>query len=123
MTQITQADRDRAAKFRRGVGGKYARDVEEMAHEFAAHRIEAEQQTQWQPIETAPKDGTPFVAGRFTGEGKNHDGRQQVDRWHSRSRGDSYDGLGKFNTQFWPATHWQPLPPAPTTIEEQGAPA
>ena len=77
---------------------------------------------QWQPIETAPKDGAPFVAGRFTGEGKNHDGLQQVDRWHSKSRGDSYDGLGKFNTQFWPATHWMPLLAPPAAIRAGGQP-
>jgi len=68
---------------------------------------------QWQPIETAPKDGSPFVAGRFTGEKRNHDGLIQVDRWHDRTKGDSYNGLGKFNHQFWPATHWMPLPSAP----------
>lgn len=57
--------------------------------------------------------GSPFVAGRFTGEKRNHDGLIQVDRWHDRTKGDSYNGLGKFNHQFWPATHWMPLPSAP----------
>lgn len=67
----------------------------------------------WQPIETAPKDGRLFLAGRFTGEKKNHDGLMSVDRWHKKSRGDSYDGLGHFNAQFWPATHWMELPEPP----------
>lgn len=70
-------------------------------------------QQEWQPIETAPKDGRRFLAGRFTGKKVNHDGLVQVDRWHNRERGDSYDGLGKFNSTYWPATHWMPLLPAP----------
>ncbi len=70
-------------------------------------------QSDWQSIETAPKDGRRFIAGRFTGTKLSHDGLIQIDRWHDRARGDSYTGLGKFNSQFWPATHWMPLPTPP----------
>lgn len=37
---VEQVDKDRAEKFRRGQGGKYDRDVSDMAEEFARHRIE-----------------------------------------------------------------------------------
>ena len=70
---------------------------------------------EWQPIGTVPKDGTKFLVGRFTGDGKNRDGYMAVDFWHSSDRGDCYNGLGKFNAQYWPATHWMPLPKAPTS--------
>ncbi|WP_082430767.1 DUF551 domain-containing protein [Novosphingobium sp. KN65.2] len=72
--------------------------------------------SEWQPIETAPKDGRCIIVGRFTGKKNNHDGLVQVDRWHNRERGDSYNGFGKFNNQFWPATHWMPLPAPPETL-------
>ena len=64
----------------------------------------------WQPIESAPKDGTEFIVGRFTGQRKNHDGHMMVDRWHSYAHGDTYDGFAHFNNRYWPATHWAPLP-------------
>lgn len=67
----------------------------------------------WRHIGTIPQDGTRVLVGRFTGEQTNHDGLVQVDYWHSREKGQSYDGLGKFNKQFWPATHWAPIPTAP----------
>lgn len=68
----------------------------------------------WQPIETAPKDGTQFIAGRFVRDPKDkRNGRIRVDYWHSRAAGDGYDGLGNFNAAYWPATHWMPLPTPP----------
>lgn len=69
----------------------------------------------WQPIETIPTDGTKVLAGRFTGNPKaDQEGRQAVDFWHNRAK-HGYDGLGQFNSHFWPATHWmpRPTPPAP----------
>jgi hypothetical protein len=79
-----------------------------------------EQEAGWQSIETAPKDGTKFLAARFVGpkERKPHS-YMAVDRWHSRERGDNWDGLGRFNAQFWPATHWMPLPPPPASQEQE----
>lgn len=67
----------------------------------------------WQPIDTAPKDGTKVLLGRFVlncPEGKN--GRMAVDFWHTVNP-HGYEGWGKFNTRYWPATHWQPLPTPP----------
>lgn len=69
---------------------------------------------EWQPIETAPKDMTEFLAGRFTGNSNElHEGRIRVDWWRSRNGGDEYDGPGEFNARHWPATHWMPLPGPP----------
>lgn len=70
----------------------------------------------WQPIATAPRDGTKFLAGRFVKKGS-HNNLMAVDRWHARERGDDWDGPGKFNTHYWPATHWQPLPAPPLPTE------
>lgn len=67
----------------------------------------------WLPIESAPRDGTPLLLGRFTGELKAaHEGRVRVDHWHERGL-HGFEGWGYFNPRFWPATHWQPLPPPP----------
>lgn len=72
--------------------------------------------SEWQPIETAPRDGTFFVAARFVkGCRFVRYGYAKVDRWHGRdiNRNDTYTGLGHFNAQMWPATHWAPLPNKP----------
>lgn len=66
----------------------------------------------WQPIESAPRDGTRILVARFTGEKANHDGLVECDYWHNR-RKHGYDGWGRFNQQFWPATHWMPISAPP----------
>lgn len=67
----------------------------------------------WQPIESAPKDGTTILA--WDGD------LQAVVRWCSCKqewlvlRADDNDG----EAIFWEKlTHWLPLPPRPTTTEE-----
>jgi hypothetical protein len=67
---------------------------------------------QWQPIETAPKDGEKVLVGRFK-RGCPWNGRIAVD-WYRRP-GDNagFIGWGRFNPQNWPATHWMPLPSPP----------
>lgn len=76
----------------------------------------------WQPIESVPRDGTWFVAARFV-KGCRHAryGYAMVDRWHGReiNKDDSYTGLGRFNKEYWPATHWMPLPPPPVSEGEK----
>ena len=55
---------------------------------------------EWRPVETAPKDGTTVLLGRFADEPKSAHGYIMVD-WYR-------DGM-----TYWPPTHWMPLPPAP----------
>lgn len=71
---------------------------------------------EWQPIETAPKDGTAILAySRQAGlEGKllrSHG--VKVTWWRTDRARDGFTGWGEFNDQFWPATHWTPLPEPP----------
>jgi len=67
--------------------------------------------TDWQPIETAPRDGTPVLLGRFHA-GDPCDGRISVDWWRSGGKY-GFVGFGEFNAHYWPATHWMPLPDPP----------
>jgi hypothetical protein len=61
-------------------------------------------QTQWQPIETAPKDGTPVLCyARIA-----HGGVSIVMRWDGE---DWYESLA-FSCLLRP-THWMPLPKPP----------
>lgn len=76
--------------------------------------LEAGKADEWLPIETAPKDGTKLLLGRFT-NGKDeidHNGYMVVDHWRSPPQHD-FTGWGKFNMQYWPATHWRHLPAPP----------
>lgn len=73
-------------------------------------------ETGWRDIASVPKDGTWFVAARFV-QGCKHVryGYAKVDRWHGHeiNPDDRYEGMGHFNQDYWPATHWCPLPTPP----------
>ena len=72
------------------------------AKEAEAYAAELEQRTKWQPIETAPKDGTPVLLWGPWGE---------VGMWcysHPIGWNDGYEAL------MHTPTHWMPLPEAPT---------
>ena len=77
---------------------------------------------EWQPIETAPKDGTKIILGRFV---KNcQEGRSphvEIDFWH-RLPVVGYEGFGKFNDKYWPPTHWMPLPAPPSNAGNERTP-
>jgi hypothetical protein len=66
---------------------------------------------EWQPIETAPRDGTHVLGYE--------DGEMTVIHWSDHPPTSSYKG-GYWNNiycndgEWWP-THWMPLPPPPTT--------
>lgn len=66
---------------------------------------------EWQPIETVPKDGRKVVLGRFVKQCPHgHAGRIEIDKWRG---GNPWLGFGRFNEQYWPPTHWMPLPDPP----------
>ena len=69
--------------------------------------------SEWQPIETAPKDGTKVLAAHFGDKSSNWYGRMAVDFYHDAAAGDAFTGWGAFNSRHWPATHWMPLPEPP----------
>ena len=79
---------------------------------------------EWQPIETAPKDGKWFVTARFKGDDpeyevgcydptKFHQYDERPDGLFERREIEIYEWRG-FNN-FSRATHWAPLPPPPET--------
>lgn len=78
----------------------------------------------WQPIETAPRDGTPFLAwcDAWQGEINGIEYRKFAAVISGKPGSSDRDG----NKVWWPgdgdayavwvrATHWQPLPTPPTT--------
>lgn len=77
----------------------------------------------WEPIETAPKDGTEiFVWGSLEAcaHARPHIGCEDIERvfWYSE-----YESWCVFSTQCegWvpEPTHWQPLPPPPEMIADE----
>lgn len=75
----------------------------------------------WQPIETAPKDGTVFIAGYGGGEYlsytyeaytvpcRGHEWLENVS-WYDLS---DCDRDGDYSSPYPPFTHWMPLPSPP----------
>ena len=68
----------------------------------------------WQPIETAPKDGTRILvyAAKLGHDIRPSRHGLHVDFWHDKDIF-NFEGWGHFNPQYFPATHWHPLPPNP----------
>ncbi len=64
--------------------------------------------SKWQPIETAPKDGTPVLLCD-AGYGQMDVGVWEVDRWCMYDSG----GAELYTSYFY--THWMKLPRAPSS--------
>lgn len=77
---------------------------------------EAAQRTQWQPIETAPKDGTAILiaVGHLVGEARfvEDEGSELGWWWANEGPGDYH--ADKIELRQGQPTHWMPLPAAPT---------
>jgi len=66
----------------------------------------------WQPIETAPKDGTHLIVSNESVVWCNV-------KWVKRPRaGERWEHFALGALRFNP-THWMPLPPAPDTAKEE----
>lgn len=108
------------AKERRGKGWLRSADnleasaylIETLAAEVARHRQQAERGEIWRPIETAPKDGTWFLAYESDSECAAH----YACKFYGE---DDYLGImwssacGQYVTSRPEPEFWQPLPPAP----------
>ena len=68
---------------------------------------DATPQAQWQPISTAPKDGTDILLRG----GKNSGRWIRTAYWAKRTEHWCVDMVG--GQSFTEPTHWMPLPPAP----------
>lgn len=72
--------------------------------------------TDWQPIETAPKDGTRILLlGKEYGEPKVSIGAYQDNKVWSDESSTTDDGYGWYGHDNWSPTptHWMPLPEPP----------
>jgi Protein of unknown function (DUF551) len=70
----------------------------------------------WQPRDTAPKDGSKFLA--FTADfehGVRFNERVQEARWTGKTPDDPLGYIASSNGQI--VTHWMPLPAAPTSSQ------
>jgi hypothetical protein len=86
--------------------------VERKPLEFAALVRELEglrQSHRWHPIETAPKDGTDILAVAV----RNGEPYFKITWWRQAKDKRGFTGWGEFNDEFYPATHWMPLPNPP----------
>lgn len=66
---------------------------------------------EWKPIETAPKDGTPFLCFRPDALGHGFSDQSGIDVLWWENGDWTYDGDGRVTVD--PPTHWMPLPAPP----------
>lgn len=64
---------------------------------------------QWQPISTAPRDGTRILTFGL----KEGQPRQCITWWRRGQDAKGYIGWGEWHPELWPPTHWMPLPALP----------
>jgi len=69
----------------------------------------------WQPIETAPKDGTDIIVYRPKFDG-DYIPQVGVDWWMLPSKTGFYSECWAKSRKDCPPTHWQPLPKPPVTL-------
>ncbi len=60
----------------------------------------------WRTIDSAPKDGTPFLVWR-----ESNNTVCQVQHFDAFGRDDQV--IEPYSGKFWKATHWMPLPSPP----------
>jgi hypothetical protein len=101
-------------------GSKPCSVICEYCERSAKDALEAAERARWQPIETAPKDGTPILVIRA-----GDDDPMEIAEWcvrehaHFEERPDGlYERVQDPPSEFWNgnahrATHWQPLPSHP----------
>lgn len=79
--------------------------------------------SEWQPIETAPKDQTVIVFRPTMWGGKGHIGkaRWETDKYLKKPKpfwSSSEGWIGKTEDRHHPPTHWMPLPEPPETSHD-----
>ena len=110
MVEVTQGDYDIADAANRewgaAINGPHVAVLAAAMAREAAERAVVE----WQPIETAPRDGTPILAIlKVTNNKTNFAWHEPNVIWATDDESDWYRGWG-----FDDYTHWMPLPPPPT---------
>jgi hypothetical protein len=73
--------------------------------------------SKWQPIETAPRDGTPFLCFTPDDDFSSQTGIDLI--WYEPSI-KTYTMDGDNEVPFAGITHWMPLPEPPVTRQELG---
>lgn len=63
---------------------------------------------EWQPIETAPRDGTELLVSGFEFD------EPREGRWVCCAEYVNREWVEKSGLSLYPPTHWMPLPPPPS---------
>jgi hypothetical protein len=72
--------------------------------------------TGWQPIETAPKDGSDVLLGRTKDDGDRYEYPVRIGRWSNAVQ--RWIGVTA-NGRITQPSHWMPLPPPPANGGER----
>ncbi|MBX3583603.1 MAG: hypothetical protein KF810_17085 [Rhizobiaceae bacterium] len=124
MPDYKEKAQEIAARWRGPVGGVLYGDILTALRE--AHEAgRREEREGWQPIETAPKDGTPIWLG-------SEHGSMRVGLWEGGAQHENHGTVGGGWRDFyriecdgqrdtlWPVVWWHPLPSPPAILSEQG---
>lgn len=72
----------------------------------------------WQPIDTAPRDGTDVLVLLHPEIAVRHGAKMEICHYEDRPLlGETWTAQNRgFSTELAGATHWQPLPPPPEDV-------
>lgn len=89
---------------------------------FEKKNREMQRERSWQPIESAPRDGTEIlVTGLDNGTGPTR--HTLMARWEKCPHfGDHFTDRSSGSTALEYLTHWMPLPPSPENVQGDGSP-
>lgn len=75
----------------------------------------------WQPIETAPTDGSEIICWPAIRRKVNGVTPSAVGAWLNTRGGPCWVDMSVgHHNGFWKPTHWTPLPPPPTKADSEG---
>lgn len=90
---------------------KYFKNLHKQRDDLQSELEQCRKDAEWQPIDTAPKDGTSILI--YTGEGI-VEASYQYGNWEQAPCYATYEGCGGVALSCKP-THWKPLPQPPVT--------
>lgn len=89
-------------------------ELKEVAREFGRFAVNRQANSEWRPIETAPKEGCPVIILGNKDDVSEGRWKEKFWAWSASREGKCLPGCWVWAGEGEP-THWQPMPKPPNT--------